>query len=139
MNGEPAIGVKAPLEAMVATLTVVGPKVACEQKRSLDLQLISTSAALVVPPWAKGEPGTEVSAPVGPILNIATEFELNRATLRNLPLGVTLIPSGVPPAGKGEPVIAMSAPFYKILKAEMLLEPASIRGVQESAPGSRRQ
>src|SRR2546429_65188 len=120
-NGESAIGLKAPLEAMVDTPTSVSVELAMAAKSRLDLQLISTELAASeppVPPWAKGEL-TGASAPLEPMRNMATESEIGRATPKNLPLGDTLMPSGASPTKKGEPVIAVSAPFDPTLNAEM--------------------
>src|SRR5437588_5423033 len=121
VNGEPAMGLKAPSGAMVNTATVVPTAVALGSKRRLDLQLMSTSFAMPKSPAAKGELDTAVSLPSEPILNMATESEFARATPRTFPLGETFMPSGVPPAGT-EP-IGTSAPFEAILKAEMFPEP----------------
>jgi len=72
VNGDPAMGVKTPLEAMFSTFTParwLGPleEKSGGAKRRFDAQLTSR-------PWTlkeKGEPETVVSAPFDPILNMA--------------------------------------------------------------------
>src|SRR5712692_2938834 len=112
-KGEPGIVDRAPLEAMLKTATWLPPPLASAAKMWLLLQSQSTPVALPVPPAGKGEPATAVSAPVAEMLNMDTVSVAGRATARNLPSGVTLMPSGDPPAppGNGEPATWARAPL----------------------------
>src|SRR4030095_2286937 len=97
--------------------TIVEPKLASPTKRLLLLQLQSMPVAVPVPPARNGAPGTGVSPPADDMLYMETELLATRATARNLPSGVTLIPAGDPPgpASKGDPATAVRAPFAAIL------------------------
>ena len=68
VNGDPAMGVKAPLEAMFNTFTPPWPVVPVGAKTRFDAQF--KSRAWAMPETEKGDPRTVVSAPFDPMLSI---------------------------------------------------------------------
>ena len=119
MKGEPGMGESAPLAAMLSTATVVEPTMAFPAKRLLLLQLQSIPSAKLPggPPAGNGDPGTGISLPVAEMPNMDTVLVVGPATARNLPSGVTLIPSGKPPGppGNGDPGTGVRTPFAAML------------------------
>src|SRR5579859_2089492 len=120
MNGEPASGVKLPSRAMLYASTVVLLE-ASPPYRKLVEQSTSTPEGK---PVGANSP-SEVNAPSGAaILNISIPCTSGSAhgsaTAKNLPFGVTFIPTGRLCVGKGEPAIGVSAPSAAMLNTVML-------------------
>src|SRR5437016_5659640 len=103
---------------MFSTFTPPWPEMKVGAKRRFDAQLTSRPSGK--PETGKGEPGTRVSAPFEPILNMAKP-KPSWATARNLRSGETFMLIGRS-AGKGEAWIGVSAPLEAILNAEILLD-----------------
>src|SRR5690349_18424834 len=108
----------------------------------------SRNAGLDPPTTKKGEPVTRVSAPLEPMLNTETSFELKSATKRNFPPASVTNPRGpLASSGKGEPVTSVNLPLLVLtlntrsklpVKSETKARAASAGRSIPRAAGTRR-
>src|SRR2546426_233558 len=104
---------------------IVRSELASATNANISAQSASTPVGKPLPP-GKGDPGMELGVPLAARLRTPTPWTSGIATMRNLPSGVTLMPSGLAGSAKGDPGMGVNAPFPAIWKAATSCEPALV-------------